>query len=84
MTKLSNSIIAVFAVIFSTSLNAQVQPSTMAQCLSTDIVSFDGNIVEAAVATPSLSTLVTAVEVAGQSRRCACHNGGNYGLRTHQ
>ena len=64
MTKLSNLIIAVFAVIFSTSLSAQVQPSTMAQCLSTDIVSFDGNIVEAAVATPSLSTLVTAVEAA--------------------
>ena len=65
MMKLSSSIVAVLAIVFSTSLSAQVQPETMASCLSTDIVEFDGNIVEAAVATPALSTLVTAVEVAG-------------------
>ena len=65
MVKLSSSVIALLAVLFSTSLSAQVQPTTLASCLSTDIVEFDGNIVEAAVATPSLSTLVTAVEVAG-------------------
>ncbi|MCX2976167.1 fasciclin domain-containing protein [Candidatus Marimicrobium litorale] len=63
--KVGSLIVAVSAVVFSASLSAQVAPKTMASCLSTEIVEFDGNIVEAAVATPSLSTLVTAVEVAG-------------------
>ena len=63
--KFSSLIVAMSAVVFSASLSAQVAPNTMASCLSTEIVEFDGNIVEAAVATPSLSTLVTAVEVAG-------------------
>ena len=64
MRKLSGSLIATFLVALSASFGAQAQ-TTMADCLSTEIVQFDGNIVEAAVATPSLSTLVTAVEVAG-------------------
>jgi uncharacterized surface protein with fasciclin (FAS1) repeats len=34
-------------------------------CLNTDLVEFDGTIVDAAVATPELSTLVTAVTAAG-------------------
>jgi len=39
--------------------------TNFAECNSTDIVIFDGNIVEAAIATPELSTLVTAVTAAG-------------------
>ncbi len=35
------------------------------QCLSTPIARFDGTVVDAAIATPSLSTLVTAVTLAG-------------------
>ncbi len=35
------------------------------QCVETDLVRFDGSIVDAAIATPELSTLVTAVTVAG-------------------
>jgi len=35
------------------------------QCVETDTVVFDGSIVDAAVATPELSTLVTAVTAAG-------------------
>jgi uncharacterized surface protein with fasciclin (FAS1) repeats len=34
-------------------------------CIQTEAVKFDGSIVDAAVATPELSTLVTAVTVAG-------------------
>jgi len=45
--------------------SASAQPSTMGQCLSVDLVEFDGNIVEAAVATPELTTLVDAVLAAG-------------------
>ena len=39
--------------------------TTFAECNSADIIFFDGNIVEAAIATPQLSTLVTAVTAAG-------------------
>ncbi len=42
---------------------AQAQP--MAECLSTDFTDFDGTIVDAAIATPELSTLVDAVVAAG-------------------
>ncbi len=41
--------------------NAQSMP----ECLSTEIVEFDGTITEAAIATPELSTLVDAVLAAG-------------------
>jgi len=34
-------------------------------CLDTDLVEFDGSVVDAAIATPELSTLVTAVSLAG-------------------
>ena len=37
----------------------------MGACLSTDIVQFDGTVVDAALATPELSTLVDAVVAAG-------------------
>ncbi len=42
---------------------AQAQP--MGECLSTDFIEFDGSIVDAAIATPELSTLVDAVVAAG-------------------
>ena len=42
--------------------NAQV---SFVDCVSTPITVFDGNIVEAAIATPELSTLVDAVLAAG-------------------
>ena len=42
---------------------AQAQP--MDECLSTDFTDFDGTIVDAAIATPELSTLVDAVVAAG-------------------
>lgn len=45
--------------------SASAQPSSMGACLSVEIVDFDGNIVEAALATPELSTLVDAVVAAG-------------------
>jgi uncharacterized surface protein with fasciclin (FAS1) repeats len=39
--------------------------TTFGECNSAEPVFFDGNIVEAAIATPELSTLVTAVTAAG-------------------
>lgn len=39
--------------------------SRQAQCLSSDVVDFDGSVVDAALATPELSTLVDAVVTAG-------------------
>lgn len=45
--------------------NASAQSSSLAQCLSVEVVEFDGNIVDAAVATPELTTLVDAVLAAG-------------------
>ena len=50
---------------------ASAQPSSMGSCLSNDFVEFDGNIVEAAVATPELSTLVDAVIAAGLDEELA-------------
>ena len=41
------------------------QAQSLAECLSTDIVDFDGSVVDAAIATPELSTLVDAVVAAG-------------------
>ena len=47
-------------------LGAVAQAQTdFAECVSTPIVRFDGNIVDAALATPELSTLVDAVLAAG-------------------
>ena len=50
------------ACTFGTAANAQV---SFVDCVSTPIASFDGNIVDAAIATPELSTLVDAVLAAG-------------------
>lgn len=49
--------------------------TTFAECNSADIVFFDGNIVEAAIATPELSTLVTAVTAAGLGDALAAADG---------
>ncbi|MEH6592080.1 MAG: fasciclin domain-containing protein [Halioglobus sp.] len=47
------------------SYGAASQAETFAECVSTDLVKFDGTIVDAALATPELSTLVDAVVAAG-------------------
>ncbi len=41
------------------------QANVFADCVATPIIEFEGSIVDAAVATPELSTLVTAVTAAG-------------------
>lgn len=46
------------------SFASQAQTS-LASCLSTPIVNFEGTVVDAAIATPALSTLVDAVVAAG-------------------
>lgn len=53
---------------FATGANAM---TSFAQCLSTDIVEFEGSIVDAASATPELSTLVDAVVAAGLAEALA-------------
>lgn len=53
---------AVAAVTFGSAANAN---TTLAECLSTPLVKFDGTVVDAALATPELSTLVDAVVAAG-------------------
>lgn len=62
--KLKNLILA-GAASAAMSISAVSQAETFAECVSTDFVVFDGSIVDAAVATPALSTLVTAVTAAG-------------------
>ncbi len=47
---------------FGAAVNAQ---TSFVDCVSTPVTVFDGNIVEAALATPALSTLVDAVLAAG-------------------
>lgn len=49
------------AMLMAATANAQ----NMGACLSTEMVEFDGSVVDAAVATPELSTLVDAVVAAG-------------------
>lgn len=46
-------------------LSTGAQASAFGDCASTDLAQFDGTIVDAAVATPALSTLVDAVTAAG-------------------
>ncbi|KAA1192016.1 fasciclin domain-containing protein [Pseudohalioglobus sediminis] len=46
-------------------MSAGAQAQTFSECASTSLVNFDGTIVDAAVATPALSTLVDAVTAAG-------------------
>jgi uncharacterized surface protein with fasciclin (FAS1) repeats len=47
------------------SYGATSQAESFAQCVSTELVQFDGTVVDAALATPELSTLVDAVVAAG-------------------
>ena len=59
------SVAACFAVLsFSGNASAQLA-GPFYSCIKTDLVEFDGTVVDAAVATPELSTLVTAVTAAG-------------------
>jgi uncharacterized surface protein with fasciclin (FAS1) repeats len=44
---------------------AQAAPPGMAECLAVPITQFDGTVVDAALATPELSTLVDALVAAG-------------------
>lgn len=61
--KLRNVVATSCLAIASTfALNANAQ--SFATCVSTDLVQFDGTIVDAALATPELSTLVTALSAA--------------------
>jgi uncharacterized surface protein with fasciclin (FAS1) repeats len=53
------------ALVLSVSLVNSAQAQSLAECLSTDVVDFDGSVVDAAIATPELSTLVDAVVAAG-------------------
>ncbi len=65
---MKNFFVSTFLAVFaSTTLvqTASAQPSSLGECLSVDIQQFQGNIVEAAIATPELSTLVDAVVAAG-------------------
>jgi len=55
---------AVFAIALSSTAQAGWNSSQF-QCLKTQAVEFDGTIAEAAIATPALSTLVTALSAAG-------------------
>ena len=66
---------AALALAATTLLPQNSQAITFAECNSTDIVFFDGNIVEAAIATPQLSTLVTAVVAAGLGDALAAAEG---------
>lgn len=52
------------ALAFSFGAGAQAA-NTLAECVSTEITRFDGTVVDAALATPELSTLVDAVVAAG-------------------
>jgi uncharacterized surface protein with fasciclin (FAS1) repeats len=51
------------AVLFSTNVSAQLN-GPFYSCIKTDLVDFPGTVVDAAIATPELSTLVTAVTLA--------------------
>ena len=65
---MKNFFVSTFLAVFaSTTLvqTASAQPSSLGECLSVDIQQFQGNSVEAAIATPELSTLVDAVVAAG-------------------
>lgn len=62
--KLKNLVLA-GAASAAMSFTAVSQAESFAGCVSTDLAVFDGSIVDAAVATPALSTLVTAVTAAG-------------------
>jgi uncharacterized surface protein with fasciclin (FAS1) repeats len=46
-------------------LSTGAQAATFSECASTSLANFDGTIVDAAIATPALSTLVDAVTAAG-------------------
>lgn len=63
--KLKNLIVACAAGAAFNFVSVAQAETTFAQCVSTDLVQFDGSVVDAAIATPELSTLVDAVVAAG-------------------
>jgi uncharacterized surface protein with fasciclin (FAS1) repeats len=64
--KLKNLILASTAAIACTiGATAQAAPSGFANCIAEPIAQFDGTVVDAALATPELSTLVDVVVAAG-------------------
>ncbi|MEM6580810.1 MAG: fasciclin domain-containing protein [Pseudomonadota bacterium] len=64
--KLKNLMMAATATVAMTfGAASQAAPVGFAECVSESFVSFPGNVVEAAVAAPELSTLVTALTEAG-------------------
>ena len=65
MKKLSLTIFVTIFAIAGWSNAVMAQPSNMGECRSIDIQDFPGNVVDAALATPSLSILASAVVDAG-------------------
>jgi uncharacterized surface protein with fasciclin (FAS1) repeats len=63
--KFKVAIAAVLLSVFGLAANTATAQTKFAQCVSEPYVIFDGNVVDAAIATPELSTLVTAVTAAG-------------------
>lgn len=59
------NMITVTAAVAAVTFGAATQAASFSGCVSTGMVHFDGSIVDAAVATPELSTLVDAVVAAG-------------------
>lgn len=57
------------------SMSAQATTGPFYNCIKTDVVSFDGTVVDAAVATPQLSTLVSLVTTAGLADTLASAEG---------
>jgi uncharacterized surface protein with fasciclin (FAS1) repeats len=56
-------------------LSSATQATSFAECAATSLVNFDGTIVDAALATPELSTLVDAVTAAGLGDALASTDG---------
>ncbi|PLW68188.1 fasciclin domain-containing protein [Pseudohalioglobus lutimaris] len=57
--------IAIASAALAVGLSTGAQAASFSECTSTNLANFDGTIVDAAVATPALSTLVDAVTAAG-------------------
>jgi uncharacterized surface protein with fasciclin (FAS1) repeats len=63
--KFKLTIAAVLLSVLGLAANTATAQNKFAQCVSEPYVQFDGTVVDAAIATPELSTLVTAVTAAG-------------------
>lgn len=74
LSRIFRSIIAATVLVASAPTFAQLT-GPFYSCLSTPLADFDGSIVDAAAATPELSTLVTAVTTAGLGETLATAEG---------